>query len=202
MRVALIGYGAGTRNPPGFPNALRLSIGESAEVQATADLTATHSDATEAVTVLETALDDLSPQLLAHVAESALALGALDVMLTPVIMKKGRPGTLLTLLCNPADSTKFEQLLLRETSTLGIRIRQDRRVSLDRAHTAVSTPYGDIRIKVASRDGETFNIAPEFEDCRAASARHGIAVKLVQQAAIAAYTHTASQPAKSSSLKS
>jgi len=176
MRTAHIGYGAGSRNPTGFPNALRLSIGDSAEAAST-----------ETIAVLETALDDLSPQVLAHVAESAIAFGALDVMLTPVIMKKGRPGTLLTLLCNPADSAKFEQLLLRETSTLGIRIRQDRRVLLDRAHTAVSTPYGDIRIKLGTRDGETLNIAPEFEDCRAAAALHNVAVKLVQQAAISAY---------------
>src|SRR5665213_1577809 len=179
MRVAHIGYGAGTRNPAGFPNALRLSVGDAAETVST-----------ESITVLETALDDLSPQILAHVAEAALAAGALDVMLAPVIMKKGRPGTLLTLLCHPADSAKFEQLLLRETSTLGIRIRQDRRISLDRAHTAVSTSYGDIRVKVATRDGETLNIAPEFEDCRAAAARHGVAVKLVQQAAVAAYAQT------------
>ena len=191
MRVAQIGYGAGTRNPAGFPNALRLSIGDSAE-----------GASIETVTVLETALDDLSPQLLAHVAESALSLGALDVMLTPVIMKKGRPGTLLTLLCNPADSAKFEQLLLRETSTLGIRIRQDRRLSLDRAHTTVSTPYGDIRVKLGSRDGETLNIAPEFEDCRAAAALHNVAVKLVQQAAIAAYTQSHRQAAQSPSLES
>ena len=190
MRVAQIGYGAGSRNPAGFPNALRLSIDS------------TEAISTEAVTILETALDDLSPQLLAHVAESALALGALDVMLAPVIMKKGRPGTLLTLLCNPADAAKFEHLLLRETSTLGIRIRQDHRIFLDRAHSTVSTPYGDIRIKLGMRDGEALNIAPEFEDCRAAAARHTVALKLVQQAAIAAYAQANPHAPESPSLKS
>jgi len=177
MRAAQIGYGAGSRNPAGFANALRITIGESADM----------SSISEAVTVLETALDDLSPQLLAHAAETALAAGALDVMMSPVLMKKGRPGTLLTVLCNPTDSAKFEQLLLRETSTLGIRIRQDRRVCLDRAHATVSTLYGEIRVKVGSRNGETLNIAPEFEDCRSAAARCNVAVKLVQQAAISAY---------------
>jgi uncharacterized protein (DUF111 family) len=137
--------------------------------------------------VLETALDDLSPQVLAYVAETALANGALDVMLTPVIMKKGRPGTLLTVLCNPSDSHALEQFILRETSTLGVRIRQDRRSCLDRSHTTVSTPYGDIRIKIGSQGGEALNAAPEFEDCRAAAAQHKVAVKQVQQAAIAAY---------------
>ena len=108
-------------------------------------------------------------------------------MLTPVIMKKGRPGTLLTVLCNPADSPTLERLILTQTSTLGIRIRQDRRVCLDRHYSTVSTPYGDIRIKIGSLSGETLNVAPEFEDCRRAAAQHNVAVKQVQQAAIAAY---------------
>jgi hypothetical protein len=206
MRVDKIGYGAGTRNSKDFPNVVRLSIGEAAEAtvsqpsganDATGALTSqTSSSANETVTVLETALDDLSPQLLAHGAEAALANGALDVMLTPVIMKKGRPGTLLTVLCNPSDSAALQRLILRETSTLGIRIRQDRRVCLDRSHTAVSTPYGSIRIKIGSLAGETLNAAPEFEDCRAAAAQHKVAVKAVQQAAIAAYLNE-SGPAKS-----
>ncbi|HEY2401359.1 MAG TPA: nickel pincer cofactor biosynthesis protein LarC [Steroidobacteraceae bacterium] len=192
MRVERIGYGAGTRNSKDFPNVVRLSIGEDSNGSQVAS-----SPATELVTVLETAVDDMSPQLLAYVAETALASGALDVMLTPVIMKKGRPGTLLTVLCNPADGTSLERLILRETTTLGVRIRQDRRSCLDRSHTTVSTPYGDIRIKVGSIAGEALNVAPEFEDCRAAASRHSTAVKTVQQAAIAAYgqLHSASRNA-------
>jgi len=201
MQIANIGYGAGTRNPPGFPNALRLFIGEPTTEQTHAGNTDKHIQPVDTVTVLETALDDLSPQLLAHVAEAALTQGALDAMLTPVIMKKGRPGTLLTLLCNPTDTAKFEQLLLRETSTLGIRIRQDRRVTLDRAHTTVATPYGDIRIKVASRDGKILNIAPEFEDCRIAASNHRTPIKLVQQTAISAYTQASTKTADNGSLE-
>jgi uncharacterized protein (TIGR00299 family) protein len=177
MRVQHIGYGAGTHNPKDFPNALRLSIGES-------DKAATSQDI---VTILETALDDLSPQLLSYVLEKALAEGALDVMLTPVIMKKGRPGTLLTVLCNPSDSPALQQLILRETSTLGLRIRHDSRICVERHHTSVTTPYGDIRIKVGTLRGEEYNIAPEFEDCRTAAQKHNVPLKLVQQAAIAAY---------------
>jgi uncharacterized protein (TIGR00299 family) protein len=183
MRVEQIGYGAGTRNPVDFPNVLRISIGESADAKAGTK----HDGDTQTVTVLETALDDLSPQVLAHVTETALAKGALDVMLTPVIMKKGRPGTLLTILCNPADSHVFERLILTETSTLGVRIRQDKRTCLERSHTKVATAYGEIRMKVGSLAGAALNVAPEFEDCRAASAQHGVPVKEVQQAAIAAY---------------
>jgi len=176
MTVETIGYGAGTRNPTNFPNVLRLSIGESSDAALE-----------QTVTVLETALDDLSPQILAYVTEAALAQGALDVMLTPVIMKKGRPGTLLTVLCNEADSAALQKLILSETSTLGIRIRQDRRTTLDRSHSIVTTEFGEIRMKIGSLDGEELNAAPEFEDCRAAALQHNVPLKMVQQAAIVAY---------------
>lgn len=186
MRIEKIGYGAGTRDPKNFPNVVRLSVGEAVDVTGSAaqPLASTHS---AEVTVLETALDDMSPQLLAHVAERALAEGALDVMLTPVIMKKGRPGTLLTLLCYPAQASTFERLLLRETTTLGVRIRNDRRSCLDRNHVTTATPYGNVRVKLGSLSGKILNVAPEFEDCRAAAAAHSVSVKQVQQAAIAAY---------------
>jgi uncharacterized protein (TIGR00299 family) protein len=175
MRVQKIGYGAGTRNPKDFPNVLRLSIGDAGEANQSS------------VAILETALDDLSPQILAHVTERALALGALDVMSTAVQMKKGRLGTLLTLLADDAKVSVLEDLLLRETSTLGVRIHHERRSCLDRAYIPVNTPYGEIRIKVGSRSGEIFNAAPEFEDCRTAAAAHNVPVKQVQQLAIAAY---------------
>lgn len=176
MRVQNIGYGAGAGNPKGFPNVLRLNIGESENVSST-----------DTVTVLETALDDLNPQIIAHVTERALQQGALDVMLTPVIMKKGRPGTLLTILCDPAKVPALERLLLRETSTLGIRIHQEQRSCLSRSHQSVSTAYGEIRIKVGSLAKEEFNATPEFEDCRAAATTHNVPVKQVIQSAVAAF---------------
>ena len=178
MRVQQIGYGAGTRNPKAFPNVLRLSIGDSTET--------TQST----VTVLETAIDDLSPQILAHVTERALDLGALDVMSTAVHMKKGRLGTLLTILTDDTHALALEDLILRETSTLGVRIRHDQRTVLDRTHTTVTTLYGPIRIKLATRNNETYNAAPEFEDCRTAATQHNVPVKQVQQAAIAAYQNS------------
>ena len=126
MNVEQIGYGAGTRNPKDFPNVLRLSIGElttgSVATSEAATSAAGTSEAANAkhqtVAVLETALDDATPQLLAYVAEQVLAHGALDVMLTPVLMKKGRPGTLLTVLASPEHSEALQQLILRETPTL------------------------------------------------------------------------------------
>jgi pyridinium-3,5-bisthiocarboxylic acid mononucleotide nickel chelatase len=178
MRIQQIGYGAGTRNPKDFPNVLRLSIGESTDTQL------------HTVTVLETAIDDLSPQILAHVTERALALGALDVMSTAVQMKKGRLGTLITILSDDAHAPTLEDLLLRETTTLGVRIRHDQRTVLDRFHTTVSTPYGPIRIKLATRNDETYNAAPEFEDCRTAATQHNVPLKQVLQAAIAAYQNS------------
>ncbi|WP_263365307.1 nickel pincer cofactor biosynthesis protein LarC [Edaphobacter bradus] len=210
MRVQHIGYGAGSRNHKDFPNVLRLSIGESVEAPSVKDLLSAQNvssrpeaapfaavvegpaslpqeHGTTTVTVLETALDDLSPQILAHVTESALALGALDVMCTPVQMKKGRLGALITILADDDHAPVLENLLLRETSTLGVRIHHERRSCLDRAHTTVTTPYGDIRIKVGSRNNEVFNAAPEFEDCRTAAAQHNVPVKQVLQAATAAY---------------
>ena len=177
MRVGQIGYGAGTRNPKDFPNVLRLSVGEAS----------TSEDEQATVVVLETALDDLSPQVLAHVTEQALALGAHDVMCTAVQMKKGRLGTLLTVLTDDAHFAALERLLLTETSTLGIRIHRERRSCLERAHLPVATPYGEVRIKIGSLRGEELNAQPEFEDCRAAARAHGVPVKQVLQAATAAY---------------
>lgn len=180
MRVEQIGYGAGTRNPAGFPNVLRLTIGESTAEQLTP------SSLTDEVIVLETALDDCSPQVLGFVSERALALGALDVMLTPAQMKKSRPGTLLTILCTPGTESTFADLLFRETSTLGIRTRRESRLILAREILTVATPFGPIRVKRASSDNATRNLAPEFEDCRAAAGKHGVALKEVQQAALRA----------------
>ena len=178
MRMASIGYGAGGRNPKGVANVLRVSLGEAVGAEPEG----------EVVTVLETALDDLNPQVLAMVSEQVLSRGALDAMLSPVVMKKGRSGTLLTVLCRPQDATELEDYLFRETSTLGVRRREERRTVLDRRHDEVTTPYGVIRVKLGLRNGEPMNIAPEFEDCRSAAEANQVPVKQVIQAAISAWT--------------
>ena len=204
MAVEQIGYGAGTRNPAGFPNVLRLSIGDAhcagAQPIATGSpdprSSALGNGAVQTVSVLEVALDDATPQLLAYVTELVLRQGALDVMLSPVTMKKGRAGTMLTLLAEPEDTGKFEQMLLRETTTLGLRVRQDRRVCLQRSHLVVQTAFGPIRVKIGSAGGETLNAHPEFEDCRKAAAESGIPLKRVQAAAVAAYLSQQAEPAK------
>jgi hypothetical protein len=175
-----IGYGAGTRNPTRFPNVLRISIGEPARAE---DEAITR----ETVAVLECAIDDLSPQIVAHTAQLALEHGALDVTAAPVLMKKGRNGTLLTILCRPADAPRFEELLFRETSTLGVRSRTEQRRVLDRAHTVVTTPYGEIRIKTATLDGVTIHAQPEYEDCHACAVEHRVPLKHVMNEALHAW---------------
>jgi uncharacterized protein (TIGR00299 family) protein len=173
-----IGYGAGSRNPPRFPNVLRISIGEA--VSGIDD----HTIERETVAVLECAIDDLSPQVLAHATQLALEHGALDAMAVSVVMKKGRLGTLLTILCRPADAPRFEELLFRETSTLGVRTRTEQRRTLDRTHATVITLYGEIRIKTAALDGVITHAQPEYEDCHARALEHRVPLKQVIDAAL------------------
>ena len=160
IKTQAIGYGAGARDPQRFPNVVRVSICE------TAAAAPMHCDK---VTVLECAVDDLSPEVLAHTAQLAMEQGALDIMSAPVTMKKGRLGTLLTVLCKEQDAAALQQLIFRETTTLGIRVREESRVILARQTTPVETEYGVIHIKTGSWQGEDWNIAPEFEDCRRAA---------------------------------
>ncbi len=178
LRVRDIGYGAGTRNPSGFANVLRLSIGDLVDDNIAAD---------DTVLVLEAAVDDLNPQVLAYVTERALKAGALDVMCTPVYMKKGRPGTLLTMLADRAHAKALEELILTETSTLGLRMHEERRVCLSREYTNVKTEWGDVRIKIGHRNGREYNAAPEFEDCRALAEARQVPVKRVLEAALHEY---------------
>lgn len=179
MKVERIGYGAGTRTYPKFPNVLRALIGElAAEAEPTPTI----------VTVIEANIDDLNAQVFGHLMEQALASGALDIFYTPVQMKKNRPGVLVTLLCQPQDRGQMCELIFRETTTLGVRYRQEQREILRREWTTVATRFGTLRIKVArAADGRVMNYAPEFEDCRAAAEAHQVALREVQAAALKAY---------------
>jgi pyridinium-3,5-bisthiocarboxylic acid mononucleotide nickel chelatase len=183
-----IGYGAGSRNPKRFPNVLRISIGESVA------LAGADTVARETVTVLECAIDDLSSQIVAHTTQLALEHGALDAMTTPVMMKKGRVGTLITILCRPADAPRFEELLFRETSTLGVRSRTEQRRTLDRVHATVVTPYGEVRIKTAVLDGNITHAQPEYEDCHTRALEHRVPLKQVIDAALQAWNERSNDP--------
>lgn len=184
--VNVSGYGAGNRDPEGFANVLRLSVGTAERIG-----TGKRAFSGDRVVVLECAMDDATPQVLAHAMELVLEEGALDVMAAPVTMKKGRLGTLLTVLCKPEDEEALEALLFRETTTLGIRRREEERVVLDREFVTVETQYGKIRMKIASAAGEVLNAMPEYEDCRRAARENDVPLRAVMEAAMAAYAeHT------------
>jgi uncharacterized protein (TIGR00299 family) protein len=174
MAVEKIGYGAGTRDFPHHPNVVRISIGESLEAH---DLAAP----VETISVLEANLDDLNPQLFGYVVERALAAGALDVFGAPVQMKKNRPGMLLTVLCRPGDRDRLARLIFTETTTLGIRMREEHRATLVRRTDTIETRWGAVRMKVANLNGTVANFAPEYEDCRRIAEQHALPLKHVMQ---------------------
>jgi len=185
MQVSSVGYGAGSRDLPGAANVLRISIGESRDLSRAGERQ--HSHLQDQVTVLEASIDDLNPQLFGHVMERALASGALDVFAAPLHMKKNRPGMLLTVLARPEEAEALAQLIFTETTTLGIRIREERRLTLERQWVPVRTQWGEVRIKVACLNGAMVNYAPEYEDCRRVASEHGVPLKSVMQEAVTVY---------------
>jgi uncharacterized protein (TIGR00299 family) protein len=191
MRVVATGYGAGTREYKDFPNVLRVMVGETDEAVTTDEATATDGETLstrEALIMIETNLDDTTPQILGYVLERAFTLGALDCFLTPVQMKKNRPGTLVSILCRPAEQEALTQLLFDETTTLGVRSYEVMRRALEREFVSVETEFGRISVKVArAKGGRVSNVAPEFEDCRAAALGAGVPLHVVERAARAAF---------------
>jgi uncharacterized protein (TIGR00299 family) protein len=198
------GYGAGSRNTPSHPNALRIFLGESVQPEtlgvpsSTAhgpragelDSSRPRSSVTSAnyrrITVIESAIDDANPQLLGYLSERSLALGALDFYTTPIQMKKGRPATLVTLLCRNEDTQRMSELLFRETTTIGLRYREEDGAFLDREIVEAATPWGTVHVKLAKLNGEIVNAAPEYDDCRKLALENNIPLKAVQQEALRA----------------
>ena len=178
MSVEKIGYGAGTRDFERVPNVLRVVIGERTEHAGSPGVDDRN------VLKIECEIDDMSPQLFGPVSDALFAAGALDVFLTPVFMKKGRPGTLLTVLAPPTLREPVCSLLFRETTTLGVRIEHVEREILDREVVEVAVAGGSVRIKVARRRGEVMNAAPEFDDCVRVANATGRPIKDVQADAI------------------
>lgn len=179
MRVSAAGYGAGGRETPGQPNLVRLLVGEESGA---GDLP------TEPIAILETVIDDSTPQLMGYVSELLLEAGAWDVYRTPVQMKKGRPGVELTVLCAPDLVPALRDIILRETTTIGLHWRIENKTALPREFVEAQTAWGPVRIKIARwPSGEAANTAPEYEDCRAIARKHSIPLKQVLQAAMRAY---------------
>lgn len=180
MRLRAIGYGAGSRDFPDTPNVLRVLVGD-------ADSTAP----SQTVVSVEADIDDMNPQIFGLLMDRLLAEGALDVFYTPIQMKKSRPGTLLTVIATPDARLRLTDTIFRETTTIGVRYREMWRECLDRETVTVETAVGDIRVKVAQRNGEVLNVSPEFDDCVRIARERNVPLKDVQLAAMQAFASRA-----------
>ncbi|MDZ4858847.1 MAG: nickel pincer cofactor biosynthesis protein LarC [Candidatus Hydrogenedentes bacterium] len=179
MKIENIGYGSGTRDLEDRANVLRVLIGESAE----------SSHAGETVTIIETNIDDMVPELLPVLVEQTMAAGARDVFITPVTCKKGRPGHLVTIMCDAPKVDELAAVVFRNSTTLGVRMREEKRICLEREWKTAQTPWGNVRIKLGRFGAEQTVSSPEFEDCRKVAESAGVPVLQVYHAALAAAVH-------------
>ncbi len=180
MNIDKIGFGAGSLDLP-ISNALRLWLCTTESAQ---------SWQQETITVLETQIDDLNPQAIAYTSEKLLAAGALDVFTQAIAMKKSRSGILLTIICRPEQAAICQQIIFRETTTLGIRQRNQQRSILERKIQSIETNYGIIRLKIASQDQKIINVQPEYEDCAVIAKQHNLPWYEVHQMALDAWHQT------------
>ena len=178
MTLHQVGLGAGSKDFP-IPNIVRLWLGEivSAESRQT-------QKTTETVMVLQTQIDDLSPQAIAYTFDQLLKVGAVDVFTQPVTMKKSRLGVLLTVICPPEVTDGCEAVLFRETTTLGIRRDLQQRTALGRNIDTIETPYGSVRVKIGFDGDRILNVHPEYEDCAQLAQQHQISWLEVHQTAL------------------
>ncbi len=171
MQVTASGYGAGSRDPE-LPNVLRLVIGDTDD----------RPDA-DVVAVIETNLDDVSPEVVAYALERLLESGALDAYATPIQMKKGRPATMISAIVRPDDADHLAAVLFAETSTLGVRIHETRRRKLARDSLIVTTDWGNVRVKLSFLDGRRHDAAPEYDDCARLARERGVPLRSIMDAA-------------------
>jgi len=176
MQIEAVGYGSGQRDLEDRANVLRVLIGESAEPLAP----------TESIVVVEAGIDDMNPELFPPLIAGLLDKGARDAFLTSILGKKGRPAYLVTVLCDEPRASGVVSALFEGSTTLGVRIRHERRICLEREWKAVDTPFGTVRIKVGTYRGRTTCTSPEFEDCRRLAESNGVPVLAVYDAARAA----------------
>jgi hypothetical protein len=176
LEIHAVGYGAGDDRPGEVPNLLRVVIGASS-LRAGRDR----------VVSLETNIDDMTPEWLGHLLEELLAHGALDVTLSPILMKKSRPGHALSVLVLPGREAAIEEVLFRESTTFGVRRQEIDRLVLERRWVEVDTALGRARVKVGERDGEVLSAAPEFEDLRALARQHRVSIREAHRLVLEAY---------------
>ena len=171
MVVSAVGSGAGAREIEARPNALRVFLGESVQ--------ASTGTKDERVMVIEANIDDMTPEALAYAAETILEAGALDVFITPVVMKKGRPGHLLTVLSDLNALDNLCRKTLTETTSIGVRVHESARTVLARKIRKVKTRFGAIRVKDVFLDGSLLRSAPEYEDCKKAARKYKKPITIV-----------------------
>lgn len=179
IRVEKTGYGAGTRDYKNFPNVLRLILGETENNALPNEERKPKNN--DYLLLIETNLDDISPQVLGFVMERAFEIGALDCWFTPIQMKKNRPATMISVLCKPADRKKITELLYAETTTLGIRVSEVERNCLEREFVKVETVFGAIDFKIATRDGKISNAKPEYEQLREIALKTNIPLREIER---------------------
>ncbi len=178
MTLQATGYGAGHKDFAEGANLLRIIVGETAEA-------ASAGDDTQAL--LEANIDDMNPEFYEPAREAVFAAGAVDCWFTPIVMKKNRPGVMFSALTPPEKAAAVTEAILTHTTSLGVRRLEATRTCLDRRWEQVETPYGPIKVKLGVRNGRVLTASPEFDECRAAAEAHGVPVKAVYQAALAAY---------------
>ncbi len=169
MRITEIGYGAGDRDFEGRPNVVRAFVGETTGVPQA-----------DRVVVLECQIDDMNPQIYGVLMERLIEAGALDVFYAPIQMKKNRPATLVTVIAHPKDREVLTTVLFIESTTIGVRVSEMDRSTLDREIVSIDSPFGRVRVKVARQNGTVLNVAPEFDDCARVAQEHGRSVKDIQ----------------------
>ena len=175
-----VAFGLGTRDCQTRPNVLRAVLGEETDSASGNDWEA------DTIAVLDTNLDDISSEVLGDFVERALNAGALDVVHTPIQMKKNRPGVQLSVICAEGDADQFCEMILRETSAFGVRRTLTERRKLKRETKTVNTPHGEVTVKLGKLNGEIVQVAPEYESCRAIAAKADVPLKAVYDAAVAA----------------
>jgi uncharacterized protein (TIGR00299 family) protein len=183
MKVEKIGYGVGSRVLEGRPNVLRAVLGEAVSAAAAPD-----GYLRDTITRMETNIDDLSPEIVGAVTEQLLKAGALDVFLTPIQMKKNRPGLQLTALCEESAVGRMAELIFRQTTSFGVRMDRVDRLKLERRIETVRTAFGEVTVKIGSVGSETLQVSPEFESCRALSEKTGQPIRAIYEAAAQAWS--------------
>ncbi len=182
MRLDRVGYGAGTRDLEQRPNLLRLCLGE--KMSNGGSYTTHHHAETDSVEIIETNVDDMSPEITGYVTSQLFEHGALDVFLTPTFMKKGRPATQITVLCPTTHRDQLIELLLTETTTFGVRLSSANRIKLRRDFVEVETQWGTIQAKRGYLNGTLIKTVPEYEDCKRLAEQNSVPLRQVYAEAL------------------